>query len=78
MAMPKKIAILTVLLVVLGSQLVLLTSCAVVVRRPPRPAARIEVVAPRPHHGAAWVKGHWQWRPRAGQWIWVPGHWRRR
>lgn len=76
--MLKKIAILTVLLVVLGSQLALLTSCAVVVRRSPRPAVRMEVVAPQPHPRAVWMKGHWQWRPRAGQWAWVPGHWRRR
>lgn len=42
----------------------LLGGCVVV---PPRPRARVAVVAP----AAVWVPGHWS---RGG--VWITGHWR--
>lgn len=45
-----------------------LPSMAFAGHRPPPPAVRAEVVAPRPGH--AWVHGHWAWREAR---VWVPG-----
>lgn len=44
-------------------------SVALAGHRPPPPAVRAEVVAPRVGH--TWVHGHWAWR---GGWVWKPGH----
>ena len=51
-------------------------ACTAVVKRPPRPAPRMEVRAAKPRPQAVWVKGHWTWRARARRWVWIPGHWR--
>ncbi|MCD4814044.1 hypothetical protein K8S19_10190 [bacterium] len=64
--------------VFLGGLTMAMTSCMVVVKRPPRPAMRVEMKSVRPAPRAVWVAGHWQWKPRGKRWVWVPGHWRRR
>jgi WXXGXW repeat (2 copies) len=54
------------------------------------PAARVEVVPPRPGPGYVWRPGYWAWRHRwvwvGGRYLrgphphaaWVPGHWAHR
>lgn len=54
---------------------------------PPVPAARVEVIPPRPQPNLIWQPGHYQWNGRVYAWIpgryvnrapggrWVPGHW---
>ncbi len=76
--MPRKFTALFFLGLMVISALSMLTSCAVVVRRPPRPAAHIEVLPARPRPQAVWIQGHWAWRSRPHRWVWVPGHWARR
>jgi hypothetical protein len=34
------------------------------------PAARVEVLPPRPHPGWVWRPGYWAWH---GRWVWVGG-----
>src|SRR5262245_16508556 len=43
----------------------------VVVLVPP-PPPRVEVIPPRPYHGAVWVEGTWGWRH--GRHRWSRGH----
>ncbi len=48
---------------------------AVLVPYPP-PAARVEIVPPKPPEldgDAVWVDGEWQWKGR--RWIWQGGQW---
>jgi hypothetical protein len=37
------------------------------------PRTRVELVPTRPHAGAHWVDGNWQWSGR--DWTWQGGHW---
>jgi len=40
----------------------------------PPPAARVEVVPPKPPDtGAVWVDGEWSWHGK--RWVWQPGGW---
>jgi hypothetical protein len=40
----------------------------------PPPAARVEVVPPRPKEpDAVWVDGEWSWQGK--RWVWQPGGW---
>ncbi len=61
----------------------------VYVRRAP-PAARVEILSPRPGRGYAWVSGNWRWdrdgyfwtqgrweRSPSGRSLWVQGNWQR-
>ncbi len=41
----------------------------------PPPVLRQEVVVVRPGPGFVWVRGHWDWVPRARNYVWVPGAW---
>ena len=63
--------------------LALLVGCAprhparyqvVYVTREP-PAARVEVVTPRPGVEFVWVPGYWSWE--RNEYAWAPGHWER-
>lgn len=40
----------------------------------PPPAARVEIVPPKPSEaGAVWVDGEWAWQGK--RWVWLPGGW---
>jgi YXWGXW repeat-containing protein len=39
----------------------------------PPPAARAEIVPPKPRDGAVWVDGEWSWEGK--QWTWQSGGW---
>ncbi len=39
----------------------------------PPPAARVEIVPPKPHAHAVWVDGAWSWE--GGRWRWDDGGW---
>ncbi len=39
----------------------------------PPPAARAEIVPPRPHDDGLWVDGYWMWR--GGSYAWNAGRW---
>jgi hypothetical protein len=39
----------------------------------PPPAARVEIVPPKPREGAVWVDGEWSWQGK--QWTWELGGW---
>jgi hypothetical protein len=39
----------------------------------PPPAARVEIVPPRPTPTAVWVDGEWTFRGK--RWVWEPGGW---
>lgn len=52
-----------------------LSACVIEPARPPQPAPRVEVVPAAPAPAYHWVKGHYRWAGREGQWVWVPGHW---
>src|SRR6185295_19891403 len=39
----------------------------------PPPAARPEIIPPKPREGAVWVDGEWSWQGR--QWTWESGGW---
>jgi hypothetical protein len=39
----------------------------------PPPAARVEVIPPKPAEGAVWVDGEWSWQGR--RWTWETGGW---
>ena len=41
----------------------------------PMPAPVVEVVTVRPSPRHYWVKGHWDWSDRRGDWIWIRGRW---
>jgi len=43
----------------------------------PMPAPMVEVVSVRPSPRHYWIKGHWGWSDRRGDWVWVRGHWSR-
>lgn len=78
--MKKTILLSLMAFVAVSGLLIALSGCTVVVKRPPRPAAKIEVRPAAPGPTAVWVAGHWKWKDhrRRGRWIWIPGHWKRR
>jgi len=39
----------------------------------PPPAARVEVIPPRPRERAVWIDGEWSWQGK--QWTWESGAW---
>jgi hypothetical protein len=39
----------------------------------PPPAARPEIIPPKPREGAVWVDGEWSWQGK--QWTWESGGW---
>ena len=39
----------------------------------PPPAARPEIIPPKPREGAVWVDGEWAWQGK--QWTWESGAW---
>src|SRR5262245_9843737 len=39
----------------------------------PPPAARVEVIPPKPQEGAVWLDGEWSWQGR--RWVWESGGW---
>jgi hypothetical protein len=63
-----------VLIMVTCVSAALLTGCAAVMPPPPLPADELVVRAP-PSPGAAWVRGHWQWRGWQHRYVLVRGHW---
>ncbi len=40
----------------------------------PPPAARVEIIPPKPQEGGAvWIDGEWTWQGKS--WVWEPGGW---
>jgi len=72
--MKRKMAIIS-LLIILSGIVVLLLGCppAVVKVRPPEP--RVEMYGPPPYPEAVWISGHWKHKKE--EWVWVRGHWAR-
>ena len=73
--MKRKMAFISLLIVISGMAIFLLGCPPPVVRVRP-PEARVEVYGPPPHPEAVWIPGCW--RHGRGEWIWVPGYWERR
>lgn len=79
--MSRRVSVKLLVVLCLGLFISTLSSgCVVVMKRPPRPIAKIEVKPVKPRHHAVWVAGHWKWKGhrRHGRWFWIPGHWKRR
>jgi hypothetical protein len=67
----------SVALLIAIALLAILASGCVAYVRPAPPPPRVEVMDLGPYPAAVWVPGHWQWRPRIGEYVWIPGRWRR-